>query len=55
MQDRCVEIFREPIADVTAALGFRYTSHRICGHEETVAPLLSPDKAVAVASLVAVE
>jgi Uma2 family endonuclease len=55
MPDQCVEIFRQPVADATAALGFRYASHRICGREETIAPLLRPEESIPVASLVAVE
>jgi Uma2 family endonuclease len=55
MQDRNVEIYREPVADMAALLGFRYASHRICGEAETISSLLRPDESVAVASLLAVE
>ena len=55
MQDRNVEIYREPVADAAAVLGFRYASHRICGEGETISSLLRADQSVAVASLVAVE
>jgi Uma2 family endonuclease len=55
MQNRNVEVYREPVTDTTALLGFRYSSHRICGQGETISSLLRPDDSVAVASLVAVE
>jgi Uma2 family endonuclease len=55
MRGRCVEIHREPSADSTALLGFRYAAHRVALDGEVIASLLRPDKPVAVASLVAVE
>jgi Uma2 family endonuclease len=55
MQERCVEIYREPVADAAAVLGFRFASHRIAQHGETIAPLMRPGESVAVASLVAVD
>jgi Uma2 family endonuclease len=55
MPDRCVEIYREPIVDASAILGYRFASHQVFGYGEVIAPLLRPDASVAVASLVAAD
>lgn len=55
MQDRCVEIYREPIVDASALLGYRFASHQAFGDGEVIAPLLRPDASIAVASLVAAD
>jgi len=55
MRDRCVEIYREPVGDATAALGVRYRSHQVFESDQVIASLLRPEETVTVASLVAVE
>jgi Uma2 family endonuclease len=46
-----LEVFREPVADASTPLGFRYASHRILTDAETVSPLVRPEAAVAVKKL----
>ena len=51
MRDREIEVFRDPVPDATAAVGYRYQSHRMYRDGETIAPLVRPDAVVAVAAL----
>jgi Uma2 family endonuclease len=55
MPERSVEVYRDPIADATAILGFRYASRHVHGDSEVIATLLRPDVSVSVAFLVATE
>jgi Uma2 family endonuclease len=55
MPERSIEVYRDPVADATAILGFRYASHQVHGDGEVIATLLRPDVPVSAASLVATE
>lgn len=48
---RVVEVYRYPVADAAAPLGFRYQSHQLHHEGETISSLARPDSIVAVAVL----
>ncbi len=52
MRARQIEVYRDPIADPSAPLGFRYESQRVFSESETVSTLARPEVSVAVATLV---
>ena len=52
MPARQMEVYRDPVADASAVLGWRYASHRVYLETEMVSPLAKPDVAVSVADLV---
>src|SRR5262245_30358899 len=49
--NRRVEIYREPLADETAAFGWRYGRSITLGPDERVAPLAAPQASILVAEL----
>jgi Uma2 family endonuclease len=55
MPERSIEVYRDPVADATAILGFRYASRHVHGDGQVIATLLRPDLSVSVTSLVATE
>ncbi len=55
MRDRVVEVFRDPVADPVAPLGYRYAWHEIFHVGQSVSPLVEPEVSVAVSALVNVE
>jgi Uma2 family endonuclease len=52
VRDRVIEVFREPVRDPKAPLGWRYRWHRVFKENEQVAPLVKPTAVVAVSKLV---
>jgi Uma2 family endonuclease len=54
MRDRVVEVYREPVADAAAPVGFRYASHRIFRQGESLEPLAKSDVSIGVAALTTV-
>jgi Uma2 family endonuclease len=55
MPERTVEVYRNPVADTSAILGFRYASHQVHNDGQVIATLIRPEISVSVASLVATE
>ena len=53
MQNRAVEVFRDPIADSSAPLGFRYQSREVFTENQSISPLIAPNALVSIARLVA--
>jgi len=51
IQDECVEVLREPVADARAPLGWRYKSVVTVRSPATIAPLAKPEAVIAVADL----
>ncbi len=51
MRDRQIEVYRDPISDPSAPLGYRYAFHRVFLEADVVSPLARPDISVAVATL----
>jgi Uma2 family endonuclease len=49
--DRVLEVHRQPVADKTAPLGFRYQEITVLGAADTVTPLAAPQAVIAVADL----
>ena len=49
--DRVLEVYRQPLVDVSAPFGWRYASHRTLGLGSSVAPLAAADSPVLVADL----
>ena len=53
--DRLIEVFRDPAADGSAVRGYRYAWHHIYRESDQVAPLIAPQQAVLVSTLVSVQ
>jgi Uma2 family endonuclease len=51
LQERVLEVYREPADDRTARYGARYARQAIVGADGTVSPLAAPDQTVKVADL----
>ena len=51
INDRCLEVYRRPVADATAERGFRYDEVMILREDETVSPLAAPAAVVPVSDL----
>ena len=49
--DRCVEVYRNPVADPSATLGWRYADVTVFAPPATLAPLAAPAAPIAVADL----
>ena len=51
LRDRCLEVFRAPVSDVTVAVGWRYGYIAVLGADDRVAPLALDGRSIAVADL----
>jgi Uma2 family endonuclease len=51
LNDRCVEVYRDPVPDRTAALGFRYLPPMILKDADSISPLARPNSSVRVMDL----
>lgn len=51
LADRVLEIYRQPMAEASAAFGWRYASTVVLGPESVAAPLAAPGAVVLVADL----
>ncbi len=49
--DRVVEVYRDPVADASAAFGWRYRSVAVLSPGDVVVPLAFPDIRIAVSDL----
>ncbi len=49
--DRCVEVYRTPVADPSAPLGWRYADVAVVAPPATLAPLAAPASPIPVADL----
>ena len=49
--DRCLEVYRNPVADPSAPLGWRYADVTVLTPPASIAPLAAPASPVAVADL----
>jgi Uma2 family endonuclease len=54
VRDRLLEIFRDPVRDPTALLGWRYSWHRVLKEDDQVSPLVKETAVVNVSTLVRV-
>lgn len=52
LNDRCLEVLREPTEDRASATGSRYASRTVLRSGEFIAPLAAPASGIAVASLI---
>lgn len=48
---RRVEVYRDPLPDASALLGFRYASHQILSPGDQISPLAKPAVVIAIADL----
>jgi Uma2 family endonuclease len=55
MRDRQIEVYREPIADSAAPVGYRYSWHELFREGQTFSSLVKPEVLVAVSTLVNLE
>ena len=51
LADRVLEIYRQPVADASAAFGWRYASAVVLGPQAAVTPLAAPGTVVSVTDL----
>ncbi len=51
LEQRQLELFRDPICDSTKQFGFRYNSHLVLNASDTVSPLAAPQASINVADL----
>jgi Uma2 family endonuclease len=51
LNDRCIEVYRNPVPDRTAPLGFRYPPPTVVRENETISPLAMPTATVKVIDL----
>ena len=51
LNDRCIEVYRNPVPDRTAPLGFRYPPPTVVRENETISPLAMPATSVKVIDL----
>ena len=49
--DGVLEVYREPVADASAAFGLRYARREVLGSYESVTPLAAPSGPIGVADL----
>jgi hypothetical protein len=49
--DKCVEVYRKPVADPSARLGWRYADVSILTPPASIAPIAAPASQIAIADL----